>query len=278
MSDHTEHRFETPDPVQLFVEIGKGSLQVRAGESPTTHVVLEGRDAEQVVVEQHGRRISVVGPKQRGLFGGDAALRVEVTVPEGSDVAARTGSADVTVEGPLGGGTLKSGSGDVHATSLAGPSVVETGSGDVRVDDAGSDLRVKSGSGEIALGRTAASVVVSAGSGDVTIGQASGPTSVKTGSGDLRVAESHTDVTLSTGSGDLAIGAAHRGRVSVKGASGDVRIGIPPGVPVWTDITTVSGEIRSAIAGTGAPAEGQPYVELRAKTISGDVVLAEAAR
>jgi DUF4097 and DUF4098 domain-containing protein YvlB len=278
VSDHADHRFDTPDPIQLFVEIGRGALHVRAVETSTTHVALRGRDAEQVVVEQHGRRLSVVGPKQRGLFGGDASLQVEVTVPAGSDVAARTGSADVSAEGPIGCGTLKSGSGDVTATSLCGPSVVETGSGDVRVDDAVGDLRVKSGSGDIALGRTAASVVVSAGSGDVTIGQASGPTSVKTGSGDLRVTESHTDVTLSTGSGDLAIGAAHRGKVSVKGASGDVRVGIPAGVPVWTDITTVSGEIRSALGGTGAPSEGQPYVELRAKTISGDVVLAEAAR
>lgn len=278
MSEHLDHRFETPEPVQLFVEIGKGDVVVRASETSTTEVRLQGRDVHQVVVEQHGRRVSVVGPKQRSLFGGDSTLHVEVSLPSGSDVAARTGSADVTVEGPVGCGTLKSGSGDVRVTSLAGPSVVETGSGDVRVDDAGGDLRVKSGSGEIALGRTAASVVVSTGSGDVTIGHAAGPTAVKTGTGDLRVAESHTDVTLSTGSGDLAIGAAHRGKVSVKGASGDVRVGIPPGVPVWTDITTVSGQIRSAVGGTGAPTEGQAYVELRAKTISGDVVLAEAAR
>lgn len=278
MSDHAEHAFDTPGPIQLFVELGKGALQVRASETTVTRVALQGRDADQVVVEQHGARLTVVAPRQRGLFGGDASLRIEVTVPSGSDVAARTGSADLSLEGDVGCGTLRSGSGDLRAASLAGPSVLETGSGDIHVDDAAGDLRAKSGSGQITLGRTAAAVVVSTGSGDVTIAHASGPTAVKTGSGDLRVSESHTDVSLSTGSGDLAIGAAHRGKVNVKGASGDVRIGIPPGVPVWTDITTVSGEIRSAIGGTGAPAEGQPYVELRAKTISGDVVLAEAAR
>jgi len=66
-----------------------------------------------------------------------------------------------------------------------------------------------------------------------------------------------------------------RGRVSAKGASGDVVVGIPAGVPVWTDITTVSGRIRLDLQGAGQPEEGQDHVELRARTVSGDVVLTE---
>jgi DUF4097 and DUF4098 domain-containing protein YvlB len=276
MSEYAEHTLETPEPVQLFVELGKGAVQVRATETSTTQVRVQGREADQVRVEQHGRRVTVVAPKQRSLFGGDPSLQVDITLPEDSDVAVRSGSADVLLEGPVGSGQLRSGSGDVRVESLAGASVVETGSGDVRVDLALADLRVKSGSGEITLGRAAASLVISTGSGDVTVDHAVGPTAVKTGSGDLRVRESSTDVALTTGSGDLTIGAAHRGKVSVKGASGDVRVGVPAGTPVWTDITTVTGDIRSSLTGTGEPAEGQPYVELRAKTVSGDVVLVEA--
>lgn len=276
MSEHAEHTFETSEPVQLFVELGKGVVHVRATETSTTEVRVQGREADQVQVEQHGRRITVVAPKQRSLFGGDASLQVDVTVPQDSDVAVRSGSADVLLDGRVGAGQLKSGSGDVRVASLGGPSVVETGSGDIRVDAAHADLRVKSGSGEITLGRTAASLVVSTGSGDVTVDHAAGPTAVKTGSGDLKVRESTTDVSLATGSGDLTIGSAQRGKVTVKGASGDVRVGVPEGVPVWTDISTVSGQIRSTIGGAGEPTEGQPYVELRAKTVSGDVVLVRA--
>ncbi|SDE12903.1 DUF4097 family beta strand repeat-containing protein [Nocardioides lianchengensis] len=276
MSEHAEHTFETPEPVQLFVELGKGVVHVRATETATTQVRVQGREADQVRVEQHGRRITVVAPRQRSLFGGDPSLQVDVTVPETSDVAVRSGSADVLLDGPVGAGQLRSGSGDVRVASLGGPSLVETGSGDVRIDVADADLRVKSGSGEITLGHVAAALVVSTGSGDVTVDHAAGPTAVKTGSGDLQVRESSTEVTLSTGSGDLVVGTAHRGKVTVKGASGDVRVGVPDGVPVWTDITTVSGAIRSTIGGTGEPTEGQPYVELRAKTVSGDVVLVRA--
>ena len=98
---------------------------------------------------------------------------------------------------------------------------------------------------------------------------------VKTGSGDLRVGESHDDVSLSTGSGDFVVDHVHRGRLSAKGASGDVRVGIPAGLPVWTDLSTVSGRIRSALDGAGQPDEGQDHVEVRAKTVSGDIVLTQ---
>ena len=81
---------------------------------------------------------------------------------------------------------------------------------------------------------------------------------------------------MSTGSGDLVIGTANRGRVTAKGASGDVHVGVPAGVPVWTDVSTVSGRIRSEPRPAPAsPRTGADYVELRAKTVSGDIVLTE---
>jgi hypothetical protein len=76
-----------------------------------------------------------------------------------------------------------------------------------------------------------------------------------------------------TGSGDLVVGTARRGKFSMKGASGDVRIGIPAGTPVWTDLSTVTGAIHSNLEGVGQPAEGADHVELRVKNVSGDIVL-----
>ena len=81
---------------------------------------------------------------------------------------------------------------------------------------------------------------------------------------------------MATGSGDFLIDLARRGRLTAKGASGDVVVGIPAGMPVWTDLSTVSGSIRSSLEGAGQPAEGEDHVELRAKTVSGDIVLNKA--
>lgn len=272
----TEHHFDTPGPVELFTEIGKGTVDITATETTQTHVAITGRDADQVAVRQEGRQISVVAPRQRGaIFGGDSRLDVRITIPTHSNVVVRTGSADIVVRGAIGSGQVKSGSGDVHLDSVAGPLVAETGSGDIRLNAAHESVKVKSGSGDVVIGESAAVASISTGSGDVRVAASTGQTVVKTGSGDLEVGDTSHDLTLTTGSGDLVISRAHRGRVSVKGASGDVRIGIPVGVPVWTDISTVAGDIRSGLTGAGRPEEGADHVEIRARTVSGDIVLTE---
>lgn len=272
----TEYHFETHRPVRLFTEIGKGSVKVVATDTTETHVEIQGRDAEHVVVRQDGDQITVAAPKQRGgLFGGDSRLDVTITLPTDSHVVLRTGSADIDVTGTVGGGHVKSGSGDVRIDTTGAPMVLETGSGDVRIAASRADLRIKSGSGDVVLLDVGATSAVSTGSGDVKVGTCHGPVVVKTGSGDLEVRDAGSDVTLTTGSGDMVVGTARRGRVTAKGASGDIQVGIPAGVPVWTDIATVTGAIRSNLTGAGEPKEGADHVEVRAKTVSGDVVLTE---
>lgn len=271
----TEHRFTTSHPVQLVAEIGKGSVQVVATATTETVVEITGRDADQVDVRQNGEQVSVVAPKQWGLLGGESRLDVVVTLPTGSALAVKTGSADVTVTGTIGRSQVKSGSGDVEVDTAEGPLVVETGSGAIRVEAARAELRTKSGSGDVLVVDAGASVVASTGSGDVQLWTTHGPVVVKTGSGDVKVGSAETDVTMTTGSGDLVVDTAHRGRLTAKGASGDVRVGVPAGVPVWTDISTVSGSIRSGLQGTGAPEDGADHVEIRAKVVSGDVVLTQ---
>lgn len=273
----TEYHFESPEPAVLYVEIGKGSLHVTATDTAETHVDVTGRDADDVRVDQDGDRISVVAPRPRsGFFGGDAGLTLTVTLPLESELAVRTGSAEVTVDGTVGTSQVRTGSGDVRMADVAGPALVETGSGDVQVEVANGELRIKSGSGDIRVRHAESAVAVSTGSGDIEIGTSNGPAAVKTGSGDLRVGEANTDVSMTTASGDLLVGTARRGRFTVKGASANVRIGIPAGTPVWTDISTVSGSVHSDLAAVGEPADEADHVEVRAKTVSGDVVLARA--
>jgi DUF4097 and DUF4098 domain-containing protein YvlB len=272
----TDHRFHTPQPVQLYVELGSGSIAIQADDTTESHVAVSGRDADRVLVDLDGDRLSVVAPKDRsGFLGGDRKLDLTITVPTDSGLQVKTGSADLAARGRYAATHVRSGSGDVVVDEIGGPGLVETGSGDIRLHAAAQELRIKSGSGDVVIDRSAADVSISTGSGDVQLGTTGGRAAVKTGSGDLRVGEAESDVSLSTGSGDLVIGTAHRGRVTAKGASGDVHVGIPAGVPVWTDLTTVTGNIRSGLAGAGEPEDGADHVELRARTVSGDIVLTE---
>jgi DUF4097 and DUF4098 domain-containing protein YvlB len=268
-------QFETLEPIELYVEIGKGRVEVRAAGTTTTTLDIEGRDADDVTVTFENNRLSVIGPKDGGTwFGGrDRDLQVEVELPTASNVAVKTGSADIEVEGQVNEVRLKTGSGDVTCDTFTGAAQVETGSGDVEVAEALAELRVKSGSGDISVGNCLGNLNISTGSGDVEVGTTNARTVVKTGSGDLKVDTANADISLATGSGDLSVGTARRGKVSLKGASSDLEIGIPAGTPVWADINTVTGSIRSNIDSVGAPQEGQEHVELQARTVSGDITL-----
>ncbi|MBM7516833.1 DUF4097 family beta strand repeat-containing protein [Nocardioides nitrophenolicus] len=278
MTDHEPLRqvLETPGPVRLHVENGRGRIVVRAADQATTEVTLAGARAAEVRVTQDGRRIGVHAPKQRnGVFARADELDIEVVVPLDSDLIARSGSASITASGRLMTARVKSASGEV-VLDQARTVVVDTGSGDVSVAEVDGDVRVRTGSGAVDLGRVAQAASVSTGSGDVCLGQALGTAIVKTGSGDLEVGESVADLTSKTGSGDVVVRTARRGRILIKGASTRVRVGIPAGTPVWTDVTTVTGRVSSTLPPVGRPEPGADHVELRATTVSGDISLVPA--
>ena len=274
-------RFEctTPAPASLYVEIGRGEVHVRCADSPgtdTTTITVEGRDADRVDVHDRDGQVSVVAPRGGLLSAFDSPLEVTITAPTGSNVATKLGSAEVRVAGPAGGVRLRAGSGEVHVESLSAASSIDTGSGDVRVDLVEAPLKVRTGSGDVELREVLAELSVSSGSGDVHVSEAQAAVLVKTGSGDLCVGRTCEDVAFTSGSGSLGVSATRRGRVSAKVASGDVRVGVTAGTPVWTDISSLTGRIHSTLTGAGQPAEGQDHVEVRATTVSGNVSLVEA--
>lgn len=274
-TDQTRH-FSTLGPLTLDVEIGKGSVSVEVAPTTESSVTVTGREADRVRVELDGDRLIVHQPQRTGFLSSTGEVHVHAVVPLASTVEGRTGSAGLTVSGLPAALRWKSGSGDLRATGVDGDLAVATGSGDVRVGDVAGEVQVKSGSGDIDLGRATGPVAVSTGSGDVRLLAAAHGAQVKTGSGDLALGEAEGQVSLRTGSGDLVVGATTAGRFDVKGASSDVRIGVRAGSPVWTDVHTVTGTIRSTLPSTGAPAEGAPYVEVRATTVSGDIHLGPA--
>ena len=266
--------FPTPNPVSLYVELGSGDLAVTAESTDETVVEVTGKHAEDAVVDQRGDEILIIAKQNRsGFFGPSRELTVTVSLPTNSRLNTKLGSADVRVEGRLGETMLKSGSGDVRIEETGAEAYIETGSGDVQLDLASGPLRVKSGSGDVTIDRVDGPANLSTGSGDVLINIATEPVQVKSGSGDMRVRDAQQDVALSTASGDLTIDQMHRGQVAAKNASGDIRVGIPAGTPVWTDVTSITGSVRSNLDTVGEPKEGQDFIELRAKTVSGDVYL-----
>jgi hypothetical protein len=267
------HRFETPGPVALRIAIAAGRVEVIAAESEQTEVdIVPLRDdettrraVEEARVEHIARAGSheVIVESERsdwGVFRRGPKLGVTVRCPRGADLEVRTASASVRAIGGFGAVQAK------------------TASGDVDVDEARS-LSAGTASGDVAVVAVADECSVKTASGNARIGTAGGPLTVSLVSGNLRLDEARDSVGVSTVSGDQLLGAVSAGPVKLSSVSGDVRVGVQPGLRLYLDVGTVSGSANSDLESDDAsPAgDGGEVLELRVRTVSGDARIERAA-
>jgi len=278
------YEFHTPEPVRLRIELGAGDIEVEAADTDRTTVELSVRgdhqgSAEAVAetrVEQRGSDIVVEAPRRTSSFRRSPRLQLRVRVPSDSELRAKIESADVTVTGRLTDVSIKTGSGNVRLDTITGDTTIQSGSGDIEIQSAGNATRLQSGSGDVRLRAAAGSVNASTGSGDITVDGVAGQLQASSGSGDVRVGSADGGVAVNTASGDQHIARVAQGRVRSNAASGDIRIGIAEGTAAWLSVNSISGSVRSELDGTAPPEDGEPTVEVRVNTVSGDIDLVRA--
>lgn len=202
---------------------------------------------------ESGRGIAFkMGSIEFALGGAVASVDIEAHVPPGADVELNLHSGDATITGDTDALDVRSRSGDIQAERA-------------RV------VQLESGSGDIALGSVDEGGAIATASGDVRVARVAGPTQLRTGSGDLQLGDVSADLTFGSGSGDVNIELLRSGTVTGKTGSGDVRVVVAPGVPVWQDLVTGTGDVNARIESAGEPAPGQEFITLRLQTGSGDI-------
>jgi DUF4097 and DUF4098 domain-containing protein YvlB len=257
-ASRAHHRFTVGDRARLEVEIAAGDVKVRTAPHDAVVLTIDTADPSQVEIIQVGDSISV---RHLGRWGRKRHVVVVAEVPEGADIRIITVSADVRLDGRLGATQARTVSGNI---------------GIERIDRGNLD----STSGDLHLTTSDGALNVSTVSGNVSVGQIRGRLTASLTSGDLRVDLVDGDVEVSTMSGDVAIGRCDGDSLSVKSVSGDLAIGLPSGIRVEPDISTLSGSTSlpkpskdSFGAGFG---ETRRRVRLRLRTVSGDIRLLRA--
>ena len=274
MAERHEQSFEAPGHASVRVEIPAGVLAVETWPEPRVEVeVAPTRGDERSAAaaaetrisatERAGRREVVVrAPKREGklgiAWGRGPELAVTVRCPEGTDVGLAAQSADLEAQGPLGAVSVRSASGDATLQDAASLSFA-TASGDLSAGSIGGELTAKSASG------------------DVDVRAVGGAGSVNTVSGDVRIGSTGDTLAVRTVSGDVDVEAAAAG-VVIGSVSGDVEVGAVPGLVLWIDAQSVSGTMTSELdVGDEPAADGGQTVELRIRTVSGDVRVSRSA-
>ena len=281
--------FQTPGETRLDIRLGAGEVRIETAEVQETTVVLEplrDNDASKAAIENarvelrdrgKGHEVVIdVRDRGRGIFR-NAEVLVAVTSPEGTSVESKSGSADVEGHGRFGSVEVETGSGDVEFGEIAGDAHVNAASGDVQLGSIGGDVRANTASGDVQIREIGGEAKINSASGDVIIREVRGELSVNSASGDVLVREAASTVGLNTASGDQEIGSVTTGKVTLKSASGDLKVGIREGTSLWVDARSRSGEVRSELPVSELPPDGNgPSVELRANTMSGDITVARA--
>lgn len=292
-----QHHFDCEGPSEISVEFDSGRLDVRLteriGDAETVTVrvqpdptkgpwtagisgllswlgeqALAGQPDElatqsvrNTTIDFTGQRLTVRAPRDVPLR--TVPLLIEVSAPAGSSITARSGSADITVDGVADRFEASTGSGQIRARQCTSGADLRSGSGDVRLGSVAGMLRVRTGSG-----------VVDVGSSEATE-RSKGI--VQTSSGNIRFAKLAGDMTARSGSGDLDVVDARAGRLELTSGSGQIRVGIHPGVWAELDVSSGSGQVRSDLPVGGPPAEHTAGLRVKARTGSGDALVTTAA-
>ena len=266
--------FDVTGPVELEVRLAAGDIEVDPTLEDRVEIELTAYDDESQrlidearveLQERHNRpQIVVDVPQKRGGFSfalsfGRSGISCRIRCPHESGLSVRTKSADVQARGLLGGLNVSSASADVEVDRVSG------------------GVSVKSASGDFSARETNGGVNVQTASGDISLEVARGPVNVTTASGDVTIEEAYDNVNANTVSGDQHHGAVMQGNLGATSVSGDVSIGVRRGSKAFLDCSTVSGDTSSELAlGSEVPDGDGPLVEIRAKTVSGDITITRA--
>ncbi|MFN8050101.1 MAG: DUF4097 family beta strand repeat-containing protein [Acidimicrobiales bacterium] len=276
--------FPTPQPIAVVVDL-VGNTRVTASDRTDTVVTVEPlnpskaadvKAASQTVVDHANGRLLVKSPKGWSPFGAGAAVMVTLEVPSGSTLDGTSAMGDFHVEGELGTCTLKTSMGSLRL-DVTGELRAKTSFGDVTVDRVCGNADVSTSSGDVRLGEIDGTAVVKNSNGVTEVDHVAGDVRVKSSNGNVLIRRAGTGVNARTANGDVRVGEVAGGEVVVETATGELEVGIAPGVAAWLDLNTRFGSVRSNLGAADAPEETEGTVEVRARSSFGDIVIRRAS-
>lgn len=277
--------FDTPNPINVAIQIGIGDITVTASERSDTVVTISPRDASNArdmeaardaTAELTGLRLRVRAKTWRRFTPhSDGAVIVAVELPHASSIDVETGMGEITCTGELAGTGARTGMGSVNL-ERTGKLRARTGMGDVRVVSVAGEARVATGSGSITIGEVTESVNATTSTGDISVESADGDVDVRTASGAISVQRAARSVRAHSAAGAIRIDEVSTGSIHVRTSAGSVDIGVRAGSAAWVDLNTQFGTVRNNLTQVDGPEQGDDQVKVRVRTAAGDITVQRA--
>jgi Putative adhesin len=256
---HEEKRFTVSATPEVRLTTFDGSIDIRSWDKAEVLVEIEkhGPTEEaiaqlQVTSQQDGNRVEVEVKKPAGsgeFFGFgrySPSAKLIVTLPQQSNVVARSGDGSIRAGHVRGRLELRTGDGSIHANGVSGDLTCHTGDGSVVLEEAEGRLDLETGDGGVNVSGRFGAVKLHTGDGSIVFRAESGSAmtddwSVTTGDGGVTLylpadfageVDAHTgdgrirnDLKLTGSSGDEANRRSVRGRLGAGGRTLRIRTG-----------------------------------------------------
>jgi DUF4097 and DUF4098 domain-containing protein YvlB len=278
--------FETAEKISAAVELMSGAVRIVATDRGDTVVEVRPCDesheadvkaAQQTRVEYAAGRLSVKGPKNRGLFGKAGSVEVSIELPTGSSVRGDAAAALFRCEGRIGECKIKSTVGDIQLQE-AGSVELNTTSGDVLADRVAGSVEITTSSGAVRIREIDGNAFIRNSNGDTFVGEVTGELRLNGASGGVNVDSAQDSVDVRIAKGSIRIGEIVRGRIVLETAVGSLEIGIREGTAALLDVSTTQGGVRNDLTAADGPAETDERAEVRGRTSTGDILIHRAFR
>ena len=259
---HFARSLQVSGPVDLEVETGSGSIDVRTGDSSTVRITgtirtnsgwFDNASADSKVhyletnppIEQHGNIIKIGHIEDRELQH-NISISYEIVTPVETRLRSNTGSGEQNLNGVRGPVEASSGSGHLTLANIGDTVRASTGSGRISLDGVKGEVHASTGSGSIQASGVAGGLHASTGSGGVTLRQtAPGDVDINTGSGTLELEGVHGAVHAETASGNITVQGQGQDSWRLSTASGNVTVRLPGQQGFTLHAHTVSGTVHS---------------------------------
>jgi hypothetical protein len=294
---HFARTLQVSGAVELEVQTGSGTIDVRAGDNSTVRITgtirptggwFDDADAESKIhyletnppIEQHGNLIKIGHIEDRDLTR-NISISYEIVAPVETRLRSSSGSGEQNASDLRGPVVASSGSGSLKLANIGDMVRASTGSGHISVEGAKGEVRASTGSGEILATGVAGGLHASTGSGSVTLRQtAPGDVEVSTGSGTLQLEGVHGPVRAQTASGNILVEGEGQDSWRLSTTSGNVTVRLPGQQGFRLHTHTVSGRVHTAREVTVVGAFGKHDLEgtvgnggfvLDVSTVSGNI-------
>jgi DUF4097 and DUF4098 domain-containing protein YvlB len=260
---HFVRTLQVSGAVDLEVQTGSGTIDVRTGDSSTVRITgtirttsdwSDSSSAAKNVrylesnppIEQLGNAIKIGRIEDEDLQR-NISISYEIVAPVETRLRSSSGSGEQNVSGLRGPVEASSGSGSLKFTNIGDMVRASTGSGHISVQGVKGSVRASTGSGEVIAMGVAGGLHASTGSGSVTLRQtATGDVEVSSGSGTLRLEGVRGAVHAHTASGNMLVEGEGQGSWRLSTASGNVTVRLPGQQGFTLRAHTVSGSLHSA--------------------------------